>query len=181
VSRISRNAIYDNGRDIRRCFVGGSCDPKLRTGGIVLGAAGPGDAAYEGRMGIGVVVEPGKLAHFCPDEAPKCVSAPNEALRPPAIDAVRRQGADVVVAGHFEGAAQSRFAVEVFGNRQLGGNEGAVYLGDAVAVSDADGRGRFAVTIPLAPQPGSLSSFIATLTSAAGATSEFSEPAALAQ
>src|SRR5258708_9806236 len=39
--RQQRNSVYDNGRDISRCFAGGSCDPDLRRGGIVLGTPGP--------------------------------------------------------------------------------------------------------------------------------------------
>jgi len=34
---ISRNAIYNNGQKIERCFAGGSCDPDIRKGGIVFG------------------------------------------------------------------------------------------------------------------------------------------------
>ncbi len=176
MSRISRNAIHDNGRDIRRCFVGGSCDLKLRTGGIVLGAASPGDAAYEGRMGIGVVVPPDQLVRVCPDGAPKCAPPPNGGVQPPVIDTIHLQGTDIVIAGTFEGTPQSRFTVEVFANRQPGVTEGAFYLGDAVAVSDKDGHGRFVVTVPTTPQLGLPPSVTATLTSADGATSEFSKP-----
>jgi 3-dehydroshikimate dehydratase len=170
ISRISKNSIYDNGvSHIRRCFVGGSCDPNLRTGGIVLGAAGPGDAAYQGRMGTGVVVDPDRLVRFCPDGAPKCAPAPDGALRPPVIDSVSRQG---MVTGHFDGAAKSHFIVEVFANHRPGDSEGATYVGGTVATSDASGHGRFTARVKSMPQPGSIT---ATLTSAEGATSEFSK------
>jgi 3-dehydroshikimate dehydratase len=173
MSHISKNSIYDNGvSDIRRCFVGGSCDPNLRTGGIVLGAAGPGDAAYQGRMGIGVVVDPDRLVRFCPAGAPKCAPAPNGALQPPVIDSVSRQGA---VEGHFDGPAQSHFVVELFANHRPGDSEGATFVGGTVATSDAGGHGRFTARVKSIPPRGSIT---ATLTSAEGATSEFSKAAA---
>ena len=56
VARISRNSIFDNGRKIERCSSGGSCDPDLRRGGIVLGTPGTEHARYVGLRGVGVTV-----------------------------------------------------------------------------------------------------------------------------
>jgi 3-dehydroshikimate dehydratase len=180
-ARISRNSVYDNGRDIARCFVGGSCDPALRKGGIVLGTPGPGHAAYVGRMGIGVAVEPDKLAAICPAGAPACHAPPNLGIAPPTLDSVRRRGFDVVVQGLFEGAPASRFTIEVFANRQAGGAEGEIFLSDATAATDAAGRASFTLTIPVTLHSAIPPSFTATVTSSDGATSEFSKPAALVE
>jgi 3-dehydroshikimate dehydratase len=180
IARISRNAIYDNGRAIARCFVGGSCDPNLRKGGIVLGTPGPGHAAYVGRMGVGVAVDAARLAKICPDGAPACQGPPNGGIAAPVLDSVRRRGAEVVVQGHLHGAPPlSRLTVEVFANRQAGGSEGEIYLSDASVATDAGGNAAFALTIPVTLHAALPPSFTATVTTSAGATSEFSKPVAL--
>jgi 3-dehydroshikimate dehydratase len=181
VMRLSRNSVYDNGRNIQRCFAGGSCDPNLRRGGIVLGTPGPEHARYVGPRGIGVVVAPENLAKICPDGAPACQAAPNFGIAPPTLDSVRRRGTDVVVLGHFEAKPDARFTVEVFANRQAGGTEGEIFMGDASAASDPKGRATFALTIPVTLHAAIPPSFTATVTSSEGATSEFSEPVALAE
>jgi 3-dehydroshikimate dehydratase len=83
VARISRNSIFENGRRIERCASGGSCDPELRRGGIVLGTPGPEHARYVGLRGGGVTVEPDKLAKICADDAPAadCQAPPNMASK----------------------------------------------------------------------------------------------------
>jgi len=181
IARISGNAIFDNGRDIRRCYAGGSCDPNLRRGGIVLGTPGPGDAAYVGRMGIGVTVAPDKLAKVCPDGAPSCQAVPNAGIAAPVLDSVRKSGTALIVQGHFDGTPLARFAVEAFANRQASSAEGEIFMGETAAASDASGHGTFTLTVgttTLAPPP---QFFTATLTSSEGATSEFSKPVPLTQ
>jgi 3-dehydroshikimate dehydratase len=186
IARISRNSIYDNGRKIERCFVGGSCDPDLRKGGIVLGTPGPGHAAYVGRMGIGVAVERDKLAKICPEGAPvsalPCQGPPNGGIAAPMLDSVRRRGTDVVVQGRIQGAPMlTRLTVEVFANRQAGGTEGEIFLADTSVVSDEGGAASFSLAIPVTLHSAVPPSFTATVTSSAGATSEFSKPVALAE
>jgi 3-dehydroshikimate dehydratase len=179
--RLSRNAIYDNGRDVMRCFTGGSCDPDLRRGGIVLGTPGPEHARYVGPRGIGVVVKPESLAKICPDGAPNCQPPPNGGIAAPTIERVQRRGGTVVVEGHVEGAPKARFTIEVFANRQAGGAEGELFLADAAVASDASGRAPFSLTIPVTLHSAVRASFTATATSSAGGTSEFSKPVALAE
>ena len=71
--------------------------------------------------------------------------------------------------------------MEVFGNRAAGSGEGEMFLGDVAATSDAEGRGRFSLTINAGKLAAMPASFTATLTSADGATSEFSQPVALSE
>jgi 3-dehydroshikimate dehydratase len=179
IGRISRNSIFDNGRRIERCASGGSCDPELRRGGIVLGTPGPEHARYVGLRGGGVTVEPDKLAKICADDAPApdCQAPPNMGLKAPSLDAVRQTGAGLNLQGHFDATPLSRFTVEVFANRLLGAAEGEFYLGDAVAATDANGHGMFSLTV--GPPAAATQSFTATLTSGSGATSEFSQPVGL--
>ena len=61
LTRITRNVIHANGKDVLRCWSGGSCDPKLLRGGIVFGVPAQEHAAYVGERGGGVPVDPAKL------------------------------------------------------------------------------------------------------------------------
>jgi 3-dehydroshikimate dehydratase len=181
MARLQRNSIYDNGRDISRCFAGGSCDPDLRRGGIVLGTPGPEHARYIGPRGIGVVVRPESLARICPDGAPNCQPLPNGGIAPPTVERVQRRGSGIVVEGHVEGTPSSRFTVEVFANRQAGSAEGEIFLADASIASDTAGRAAFSLNIPAPLHAEVPLSFTATVTSSEGGTSEFSKPVALAE
>ena len=57
---------------VLRCWSGGSCDPKLRRGGIMFGIPAQEHAAYVGERGGGVPVDPAKFTHICPEGAPAC-------------------------------------------------------------------------------------------------------------
>ncbi len=180
-TRVTRNAIHDNGRPVARCQAGGSCDPDLRKGGIVLGVPGPNDAAYVGKRGGGVHPDPASLAHICPDHAPDCHPLPNGGIRPPTLTYAARSGGMLAVEGQVDGEAHARYVVEVFGNTRQGGTEGELFLGDVAVVTDGQGRGAFALSVPppsagAAGGPLALATVTATATSAAGATSEFSTP-----
>jgi len=182
MARLQRNSVYDNGRDISRCFAGGSCDPDLRRGGIVLGTPGPEHARYVGPRGIGVVVKPESLARICPDGAPNCQPPPNGGITPPTIERVQRGNGVVMVMGYLDGTPRSRFTVEIFGNREAGGAEGETFLAaDESVATNAAGRASFFMFIPVTPRDAALSSFTATATSGEGGTSEFSKPVTLAE
>ena len=57
ITRVTRNMIHHNGQDVLRCWSGGSCDPKLRRGGIVFAIPAQEHAAYVGERGGGVAVD----------------------------------------------------------------------------------------------------------------------------
>ena len=181
VGRISRNLIAGNGQAITRCFAGGSCDPSLRKGGIVFGLPSGEHASYVGRRGIGVNPAQASLAKICPDGAPNCQEPPNGGLAAPVIESVRKNGTQLAVQGRLKGEPHARFTVEAFANRQPGGGEGEIFLGDVVATSDTDGNGTFVLTADGAILGAVPASFTATLTSSDGATSEFSAPVALSE
>jgi 3-dehydroshikimate dehydratase len=136
-------------------------------------------ASYVGKRGGGVVVDPAKLARICPDGAPNCQGAPNGGIAAPVIERVSKSGTDLIVRGRLQGAASSRFTIELFGNRQAGGAEGEMFLGDAVAASDATGQASFSLTVDGSRLAAIPASFTATATSSNGATSEFSQPVGL--
>jgi 3-dehydroshikimate dehydratase len=94
---------------------------------------------------------------------------------------VRKRAGELIVQGELRGKPLSRFTVEVFGNRAAGSGEGEIFLGHVAATSDAEGRGKFSLAIDAAKLAAMPASFTATLTSADGATSEFSQPVALSE
>src|SRR5262249_60693138 len=144
----------------------------------VGGVPGGEQERFVGRRGAGVAPAPGSLAKICPDGAPKCQAPPNGGLAPPTLERVRKHAGELIVQGELRGKPRSRFTVEVFGNRAAGSGEGEMFLGDVVATSAAEGRGKFSLpgdAANAAPLP---ASFTATLTSAERATPRFSPPAA---
>ncbi|MBV8421449.1 MAG: hypothetical protein JOZ26_15690, partial [Hyphomicrobiales bacterium] len=102
-------------------------------------------------------------------------------LAAPTLESVRKRAGELIVQGELRGKPRSRFTVEIFGNRAAGSGEGEMFLGEVAATSDAEGRGRFSLTVGAAKLATMPASFTATLTSADGATSEFSQPVALSQ
>jgi 3-dehydroshikimate dehydratase len=175
---ISRNAIYGNGQKIERCFAGGSCDPDIRRGGIVFGLPSGEHERYVGKRGTGVAPAPGSLAKICPDGAPNCQAPPNGGLAAPTLERARKSAGGFTLQGQLRGKPLTRFTVEVFGNRAPGSGEGEMFLGDVATTSDAEGQGRFSLTVDASKLAAPPVSFTATLTSADGATSEFSQPVA---
>jgi 3-dehydroshikimate dehydratase len=136
---------------------------------------------YVGKRGTGVVPSPGSLAKMCPDGAPNCQAPPNGGLAAPTLGSVRKRAGELIVQGELRGKPLSRFTVEIFGNRAAGSGEGEMFLAEVATTSDAEGRGRFSLTVDAAKLATMPASFTATLTSADGATSEFSQPVALSE
>ena len=106
---------------------------------------------------------------------------PNGGLAAPTLESARKSAKEVTVQGRLRGKPLSRFTVEVFGNRAPGSGEGELFLGDVVTTSDADGNGKFSLTVDAAKLGAMPASFTATLTSSDGATSEFSKPVVLSE
>lgn len=177
IVRITRNAIFDNGKPIARCEAGGSCDPQITKGGIVFGLPGGEHAEYVGSHGGGVTPNPATLQHICPHEAPSCQPMPNGGLAAPAITSVRWSGTRLVVEGRVTGAPTSRYLIEIFGNARAGVTEGERFLGDGDVHTDAAGTGVFTLTIEDAGAASRPASITATATSPDGATSPFSRAA----
>jgi 3-dehydroshikimate dehydratase len=174
--RITQNSISGNGRPIARCQAGGSCDPHLRRGGIVLGVPGNEHAEYVGSHGGGVTPAAGSLLYICPDHAPDCQGTPNEGVKPPRLTTARATTRGLVISGQFTGAPAGRYTIELFGNSQLRGAEGEVFLASTVVETDAHGSATFSVRSDRAAAASA--AVTATATTADGATSEFSAPLA---
>ena len=127
ITRVTRNIIHRNGQDVLRCWSGGSCDPKLRRGGIVFGIPAQEHAAYVGERGGGVPVDPAKFTQICPEGAPACQAQPNNGIAAPVLEKITRSGTTLTA----NGRALAGGTVELFGNRNAGDVEGEIYLGEA--------------------------------------------------
>jgi 3-dehydroshikimate dehydratase len=178
IARITRNAIYGNGQAVERCWTGGSCDPHLRKGGIVLGVPAPEHERYVGKRGGGVIVDQAKLAKICPDGAPDCQGPPNGGIAAPVLDGVRKNGVQLVIQGHLQAKPLARYTVELYANQRPGRAEGETFLADLATATDSAGLARFSAVVDDPAPTGTPSTFTATSTSSDGATSEFSEPVA---
>lgn len=173
-NRISQNSISGNGLPILRCSAGGSCDPKLARGGIVVGPPGLEHASFVGSRGMGVVFDKAGAAVIClnQDDPPNCHPQPQFGLAPPKLSAVRAVGGKVSVTGSLQGPPAGLVTVEIFAGKP-GTAEGERYLGAIQAVTDGVGNATFAGEVEGAAAG---SAITATATTAAGATSAFSKP-----
>ncbi len=176
-NRISQNVIAGNGKPIRLCSAGGSCDSAMARGGIVIGPPGLEHASFVGSRGMGVVFDKAGAAQVCtaPNTPEKCHAAPQFGLAPPKVISARAVGGKTAVKGEASAPAGGVVFVELFANPK-GGTEGERYLGTVQAVADSQGRAAFEGQVDGAA-PGS--AITATTTTAAGATSAFSQGVAV--
>ncbi|MEJ0074845.1 MAG: NosD domain-containing protein [Alphaproteobacteria bacterium] len=176
ITRITHNVIHSNGKDVLRCWSGGSCDPKLRRGGIIFGIPAQEHAAYVGERGGGVPVDPSKLTRICPDGEPECQGPPNHGIAPPVIEKVVRDGTKLTATGRVQTSVPLGATVELFGNRNTGDTEGEVFLGETRVSANSQSTFTITVDAPIGSVP---TGFTATVTTTDGATSEFSRPIGL--
>lgn len=176
-NRISRNVIAGNGLPILRCSAGGSCDPRMVRGGIVIGPPGLEHGSFVGSRGMGVVFDKAGAAVICTgtNDPPACHAPPQFGLQPPSLTSVRAAAGKLAVKGALQGPPESLVAVEVFAGK-AGTAEGERYLGSIQAVTDGGGKAVFAGEVDGASAGAAIT---ATSTTAAGASSAFSRPAVL--
>jgi 3-dehydroshikimate dehydratase len=176
-NRISQNVIAGNGLPILRCSAGGSCDPKMVRGGIVIGPPGLEHGSFVGSRGMGVVFDKAGAAVVCTgkDDPANCHAVPQFGLQPPSLVSVRLVTGKAVVKGALQGPPETSVTVELFAGKP-GTAEGERYLGSLQAVTDASGKAAFAGEVDGAAAG---SAITATSTTAAGASSAFSKPVAL--
>ena len=177
VNRISQNVIAGNGLPVMRCSAGGSCDPKLARGGVVMGLPGLEHGDFVGSRGMGVVFDQAGAARVCqtPGVPAKCHEAPQFGLQPPVLVSAKTVGGGVVIAGSAAAPANMSLVVEIFANPP-GGTEGERYLGTIKAATDASGKAAFAGDVAAAPRGAAIT---ATVTTSGGASSAFSKPVTL--
>ncbi len=176
-NRISRNVIAGNGLPIMRCSAGGSCDPKLIRGGILIGPPGLEHGSFVGSRGMGVVFDKAGAAVVCTGRGDPagCHAAPQFGLQPPSLTSLRAAAGKAAVKGTLQGPPETSVTVELFAGKP-GTAEGERYLGALQAVTDSSGKAAFAGEVDGAAVG---SAITATSTTAAGASSAFSKPVAL--
>ena len=162
---LTKNAIWDNGKDIKRCEAGGSCVPDQRLGAIVFAVPALEHAGFVGSRG-GVVIEPAKLQKTCtqPNEQ-GCNAMPNQNIQAPRLSYSKGQVTAIV-----QGQPNQRYHVEFFANRQANSQEAEQYLGaQQVLTTNAQGQGQTTWKAL-----GGAASVTANVTDHLGATSELS-------
>ena len=163
---LTKNQIWDNGKDIKRCEAGGSCVPNQRLGAIIFDIPGLEHAHFVGSRGHGVTIEPEKLQKTCKNANDKdCNAQPNQNIQPPVLTIAKGQ-----VTAEVKGQPNQRYQVEFFGNTTANATEAEFYLGSTVAVTNAQGVAKTTFTFT----DKNIASVTATATNASGATSELS-------
>ncbi|MBH1592916.1 right-handed parallel beta-helix repeat-containing protein [Stenotrophomonas maltophilia] len=179
-NRFTANRIFGNGLPIERCEAGGACVKGQPRGAIVFGVPGLEHASFVGSRGRGVDNDPSKRARICSAAGQTdCQPLPNLGQAAPQLTVVQGKGTQRQLIGRFQGTPDSRYQVEVFGNRAASGREAEWVLGSVQARTDAQGQGRFTFPLGAAADAAAAGSLTATVTSAQGATSPLSAPLSL--
>ena len=162
---LTKNLIWDNGKDIKRCEAGGSCVPNQRLGAIVFAVPALEHAGFVGSRGGGVVIEAAKLQKTCiqPNEQ-GCNAIPNQNIQAPRLSYSKAQ-----VTATVQAQPNQRYQVEFFANRQAKSQEAEQYLGTQVVTTNAQGQGQATWKVA-----SGVANVTANVTDHLGATSELS-------
>lgn len=177
INTITENLMYDNGKDIKRCFAGGACLPDQH-GAIVFNVPGLEHAQFIGNRGGGVESDPTKLEKICTldGNVAGCEPSPNHGQRAPKLVGQRAgSNGGIDVKGEFQGQPNTLYRVELFSNRKSSQTEAESYIGFIQVPVDAQGNGSFVFPVE-ASDAVKAANFTATVTTADGATSPLSAP-----
>ena len=108
---------------------------------------------------------------------PSAGPGPNGLPNPPTLTAVATSVSSTIISGTLAGAPNTTFTIQFFASSPLdptGVGEGAQFLGQATALTGADGLASYSANVPTLLKSGQL--VTATATDSAGNTSEFSSP-----
>ena len=162
---LTKNLIWNNGKDVKRCEAGGSCVPEQRTGAIIMNVPALEHAEFVGSRGRGVVMDEKTLQHTCQDATQQnCNAKANQNITAPTLQV--KQG---VVTVEVQAQKNAMYRVEFFGNSQKNANEAEIFLGTEQVVTDENGKAK----IQWKPTQ-KVQSITATLTDIHGASSELS-------
>jgi 3-dehydroshikimate dehydratase len=173
LARLTRNRISGNGREIRRCDAGGSCDAAAPKGAIVLGLPGLEHESFVGSRGRGVTPNPATFQHICPEHAPQCQPSPNRGLLSPTLTTARANAGELIVSGTLRGTPRTRYTLELFGNTDPSSSESERFLDEHPVYTDTAGVGAFTMRLERS-RVDRIRGLTATITSNDGATSPLS-------
>ncbi|MDR2062277.1 MAG: 3-dehydroshikimate dehydratase, partial [Acinetobacter sp.] len=162
---LTKNQIWNNGKEIKRCEAGGSCVPNQRVGAIIFDVPGLEHAHFVGSRGHGVKIDPANLQKTCKQANEQgCNAQPNQNIQAPKLTLSKGQ-----IAVEVKAQPNQRYQVEFFGNSSANSNEAEFYLGSAIAATNAQGI----ATLTRKPTA-QVASVTANITDRLGATSELS-------
>lgn len=162
---LTKNLVWNNGKDIKRCEAGGSCVLNQRLGAIIFEVPGLEHASFVGSRGGGVVIEDAKLQKNCTQlDQHNCNSIPNQAIQAPKLSLNKEN-----VVAEVKAQPNQRYQLEFFANSQAGSQEAEQYLGSQVVTTNAKGKAQ----VSWKPITG-IATITATITNHLGATSELS-------
>lgn len=161
----TKNQIWNNSQDIKRCEAGGSCVEEQRLGAIAFGIPGLEHADFMGSRGGGVVIEAAKLQKTCTQiNEQGCNAIPNQGIQAPKLSLNKEQ-----IVAEINASPNQRYQIEFFANSQSSSQEAEQYLGTQLVKTNAEGRAQ----TTWKPITG-VATITATLTNHLGATSELS-------
>ncbi|RZG44711.1 NosD domain-containing protein [Acinetobacter wuhouensis] len=162
---LTKNLIWNNAQDIKRCEAGGSCVPNQKLGAIVFGVPALEHADFVGSRGGGVVIEEKNLQKTCTQPNQQgCNAIPNQAIQAPKLSLNKG-----VVVAEIQGQPNQHYQVEFFANAQANGQEAEQYLGTATVNTDEQGK-----AVLSWQKISAYATVTATITDHLGATSELS-------
>ena len=176
VKRITGNSMFDNGKDVKRCFAGGACLPDQK-GAIVFGVPGLEHDVFVGNRGGGIDSDTSKLEKICAPgvTAADCEPMPNHNQAPPKLLSAKSTAEGLEIRGQLQGQAGTLYRVELFANGDAASSEAETYLGYAKVPVDATGNAGFSFLVDAA-SAAKAANFTATATTIDGATSMLSKP-----
>lgn len=179
VNRISENIMVGNGKDVKRCFAGGSCLDGY-AGAIVFNVPGLEHAAFIGNRGGGISDDTSKLEKICAIDGnvEGCEATPNKGQAAPVLSLVSRQDNTLTVDGQLSGEANTLYRVEFFSNSLPTQDEAEHFLGYQMVPVDAHGKATIHYQTVVAADL-HVANVTATATTNDGATSTLSKATAL--
>ncbi|TCM61185.1 3-dehydroshikimate dehydratase [Acinetobacter calcoaceticus] len=175
--RLTKNLIWNNGQEIKRCEAGGSCVPDQTTGAIVMNVPALEHAEFVGSRGYGVVMDAASMQHTCQDKPELALKSTTQNAAQSHCNARANQNIPTPVLSlhkgriqiSVQGAANTRYQIELFGNQNARSTEAERYLGSTAISTDAKGRGQI-----VWDRTETVATVTATLTNPQGATSALS-------
>ncbi|MGP9544496.1 NosD domain-containing protein [Psychrobacter sp. AOP7-B1-25] len=162
---LTKNLIWNNSKDIKRCEAGGSCVLNQHLGAIIFEVPGLEHADFIGSRGGGVVIEDANLQKTCAkSDKDNCNSIPNQAIQTPNLSVSKGE-----IVAEIKAQPNQRYQLEFFANSRVGFQEAEQYLGSKMVATNARGKAK----VSWKPITG-VATVTATLTNHLGATSELS-------
>jgi hypothetical protein len=172
-----RNVISGNNGNVAVTVQGGAHDNLIA--GNFIGLAANGQVLQNHFIGITVADAPSLRNRITRNDiyAPSGIGisltgGANNSQNPPVMTAAH-YGATTAVAGTLTSLASATFTLEFFANSQNNGTSGERYLSSITVTTDATGYAAFSANLPASTSTGEW--ITATVTDAAGNTSQFSD------